>query len=101
MALELKPLKEMLALGKEKLNELLAPARATLVKAKFDVEIAELSTKIMEKQSGIQEMLASFGDEKKIDFVKLDDNLDEIEIMEGRLARYNVIVSQLFPTVAA
>ena len=98
--MELQPLKAMLVMGKEKLNELLAPARAKMIKAKADLEMAKLEEQILGKEGAVQELFASFTEEKKVDFPKLMDMLDEIEILKGRQAQYEIVLQQLFPTGA-
>jgi len=95
--MQLPSFKTLLASGKEKIDELMAPARAELVKAKFFLRVKEIETEILADENNFQEMLASYKDEKKIDFDKLDSAWDDIEIKEARLERYKDLCSKLFP----
>lgn len=95
--MQLKPFKEMLSLGKEKLAEMMAPMRAGMVKAKAQLEMYKLDEQILSKEAAIQEMFASFSDEKKVDFPKLMDMLDDLEIMTARKKQYESVLGQLFP----
>ena len=99
--MQLKPFKEIIAMSKEKLKETLAPMRAGMVKAKAQLEMYSLDEKIMSKEAAIQEMFASFADEKSVNFPRLMDMLDELEILQGRREQYEIVLSQLFPNEKA
>lgn len=97
MPIEIKPFKELIAMSKEKLNEAMAPLRARAVKSQADLEMTKLESEIIALQSKIQEQCV----EKDICFPRLFDRLDEIALLERRLAQYTEVLGQLFPEESA
>ena len=93
MNFQLKPFKELIALSKEKIDEALAPLRASTAKAKATLKMAEIDEKIATLGQKIQEMATS----KDIDFDAIADKLDEVALLELRKTRFAEITSQLFP----
>lgn len=91
--MKLKPFKDLIALSKEKLDEALAPIRARQVKAKAELQLAELDSKILNLETQVQEICAC----KDIDLVKLMDTLDEVALLERRKEQYAEVLAQLFP----
>lgn len=100
MAFELKPLKEYLAAGEQKINEMMAPVRAGLIRAQADTEMYKLKEKILKAQSKIEEKFASFSEEKNIDFDTIFKAFDEISLLEMRLEQYEDMLTKLFPEAA-
>lgn len=90
---KLLPLKEVLALSKEKLDEKLAGTRAKIIKSKADLFMANLETEIVTKGSEIQELVAK----KDFDFAKLVDLREEVSMLEIRYEGAEEILEQLFP----
>jgi DNA-binding transcriptional MerR regulator len=90
---KLKPFKELIALSKEKIDEALAPLRASTAKAKATLKMAEIDEKIATLGQKIQELATS----KDIDFDAIADKLDEVALLELRKARFADITGQLFP----
>lgn len=90
---KLKPFKELVAMSKEKIDEALAPLRASTAKAKATLKMAEIDEKIATLGQKIQEMSTS----KEIDFDAIADKIDEIALLEHRKERFAEIVGQLFP----
>ena len=91
--MKLKPFKELIALSKEKIDEALAPLRASTAKAKATLKMAEIDEKIATLGQKIQELATS----KDIDFDAIADKLDEVALLELRKARFADITGQLFP----
>lgn len=91
--LQIKPLKELIALSKEKLDEAMAPMRARREKAKAELEMVKIESSMLDMEGKIQEMLTG----KNIDFPKLMDRLDEYALLERRKQQYDDILLQLFP----
>lgn len=94
MQFKLKPFKELIALSKEKIDEALAPLRASTAKAKATLKMAEIDEKIAVLGQKIQELATS----KEIDFDAIADKVDEIALLELRKERFAEITRQLFPT---
>lgn len=94
---QLRPFKELVALSKEKIDEALAPLRASTAKAKATLKMAEIDEKIAVLGQNIQELAVS----KDIDFDKIADKLDEIALLELRKERFTTITQQLFPSEAS
>lgn len=91
--MKLKPFAELISLSKEKLNEALAPIRARQVKAKADLEITQIDTRLLSHETEIQEMCAG----KDINLPALIDKLDEVALLERRKAKFAEVIAQLFP----
>jgi hypothetical protein len=94
--MNLRPLKEILAMSKEKIDEALAPIRARQIKAKAELEMARLEETLASGESKVLEMCT----QKDINFEKLLDQLDEIALTERRLEQYKSVLVQLFPVEA-
>lgn len=94
--MNLRPFKDLISMSKEKLNEAMAPIRARQVKSKAELEMSKLEADILTKETAIQEMCA----EKDIDLPKLIDKLDEVALLERRIAQYKKVLEQLFPVEA-
>jgi predicted nucleic acid-binding protein len=96
MQFQLRPFKELIALSKEKIDEALAPLRASTAKAKATLKMAEIDEKIAVLGQKIQEQATS----KEIDFDAMADKIDEIALLELRKERFAEITKQLFPEAA-
>lgn len=95
--MQLKPLLEILASSKEKIEESMAPIRARQVKAKADLEGSKLAEKMVTLEKQIFEACAK----PDIDFGKVCDLMDEHALATRRNAQLEQIVTQLFPADAA
>lgn len=91
--MELRPFKELIAMSKEKLDEVMAAPRARKVKAQAEMEMAEIDTKILTIESEAQEICIN----KEINFEKLFDKLDNLALLERRQKQYKKVLKQLFP----
>jgi hypothetical protein len=90
---KLKPLAEILAMSKEKLDASLAPIRARQVKARAETEVAKLEEKALTLERQITEACAA----KDIDFNALTERMDELELNQRRIGQLRAIVADLFP----
>lgn len=91
--MKLRPFKELIALSKEKLDEILIPVRVKQLKAQAQVEQAKIEEEILRKETKVTEMMA----DKEVNFSKLIDALDEISLLELRKEQYGEVISQMFP----
>lgn len=93
MQFKLKPFAELIALSQEKLDAAMAPIRAMKAQSQAKVKVAEIDEKIVTLEASIQELATK----KDIDFDKIADKIDELELLELRKGRFDEIVKQLFP----
>jgi hypothetical protein len=91
--MKLKPLAEILAMSKEKLDASLAPIRARQVKAKAETQVALLDEKAITLERDVAELCAR----KEIDFDKVITAMDEHDLNERRVKQLRAIVADLFP----
>lgn len=85
--------KQALQMGKEKINELLAPAKAARARKQGELELCKLDERVATVQTEIQEMCTR----EEIDFEALIDKLDDLELIERRKKQYSDILTQMFP----
>ena len=91
---KLKPLKELLSMSKEKLDEAMAPIRARQIKSKAELEVAKLDEKLISSETKIFEMCSK----KEINFDSVISEMDSYALTERRKAQLEKIVAELFPT---
>lgn len=91
--MKLKPLAEILAMTKEKLDESLAPMRARQVRAKADLEIAKLEERAVTLEREVAELCSK----KDIDFDAVVTKLDDHDLNSRRMTQLKGIVADLFP----
>ena len=91
--MKLMPFKDLIAMSKEKLDEAMAPVRASQVRKQAELEQLKIEADIIDKQTKIQEMCIG----KEINFTKLMDALDDVALLERRKEQYNQVLQQLFP----
>lgn len=91
--MQLKPLKEILAMTKEKIDEALAPVRARQIKAKAELEVAKLQEKLMTLEREIQEACVK----KDIDFTIVLSKMDEFDLTTRKVKQFDQLVADLFP----
>lgn len=97
--MQLRPLKELIAMSKEKLDEAMAPIRAKQIRSQAELEMAKLEAEILTKQTSLQE--AFIKKDHSINFPDVMDKLDDIELLERRQRKYEEMLGHLFPTKAA
>lgn len=84
---------KVLKLGKEKIQEALAPVRSREMRKKAELEMCQIESKMIEQESKIQEICGSY----PIDFEKLIKASDELSLLERRKKQYGQIIEQMFP----
>lgn len=92
-SLTLKPLKTILSMGKQAVDDMLAGVRARQTKARADVEIAKLDERAITLEREIQELCA----QPEIDFTKVMSRMDDFDVNERRQNQLRKIVAELFP----
>ena len=84
--------KSVLKLGKEKIQESLAPIRALQAKKQAELEIAKLDEKIATAEAEIHEICS----EHPLNFNKLIEAQDELALTERRKEQFKKIIDELF-----
>jgi len=85
--------KEYLAMSKDKINETLAPVRATKAKKQAELKVAEMDEKIASQEAKIQEYCTC----QDLNFEAILDSLDELALMERRKDQLVKIIDSMFP----
>jgi hypothetical protein len=70
----------------------MAPLRAKEMKKKAELEIAKLEETILEKEQKIQEYAAEY----PINFDKLIDAIDDLELTNRRKDQFEKIIAEMF-----
>ena len=91
MKFVMKPFSELINLTKDQLAALTQPLRVRKVKAKADLEMIALETKILEQQEKLQKLVL----EEDIDFKKIIQVLNENALTEREKGLYEEILAQL------
>jgi hypothetical protein len=97
MAFKVKPFVEVLAMTKEKLDEVLAPIRARSARAKADMALAKLEEEMVGLEREIHERCAS----KELDFDAIIAKIDRFELTERKHRQIKALIDDLFPGKAA
>lgn len=84
--------KDILVLAKEKIKEVMAPLRAREMKKKAELEACKLDSTIAEKEQKIQE----YASEYPIDFDRMIDAIDELELVKRRKEQFENIIEEMF-----
>lgn len=84
--------KDVLLLCKEKVKEAMAPLRAREMRKKGELEICKIDSDILEKEQKIQE----YASEYPINFDRLIDSLDELELVKRRKEQFEKIIEEMF-----
>jgi len=92
MTMSLLKYRDVLTLCKEKVKEAMAPLRAREMRKKAELEICKLESTIAEKEQKIQEYASQY----PIDFDKLIDAIDELELTKRRKEQFEKIVEEMF-----
>jgi hypothetical protein len=85
--------KDVLVLTKEKIQEAMALLRAREMRKKGELEICRLQSLIAEKEQKIQECASIY----PVDFDKLIDSLDDLELTQRRKEQFEKILAEMFP----
>lgn len=91
--MNLKPYKEILKMAKEKIDETLAPVRATRAKKQAELEICKMDEEMASAEAKIFELCA----QKDIDFNAIIKAQDEYALMERRKKQFQKIIVEMFP----
>jgi hypothetical protein len=84
--------KDVLALCKDKVKEVMAPLRAREMKQKAKLEICKLESTIAEKEQAIQELASEY----PINFDRIIDAIDDLELTSRRKEQFEKIVTEMF-----
>lgn len=84
--------KDVLILAKEKVKEAMAPLRAREMRKKAELEVCKLESTIAEKEQKIQECASEY----PINFDKLIDAIDELELTQRRKEQFERIINEMF-----
>lgn len=90
---KVKPLKEILAMTSQAVDEALAPIRARQIKAKAETSLAQMDERLVTLERRIHEMCA----EKDINFESVMDKMDDYELTQRRQQQLRSILASLFP----
>ncbi len=90
--IKLKPYKELLKMGQEKLDETLAPARSHRAKKQAELEIAKMDESMASQEAKIHELCA----EKELSFEKIINAQNEYALMERKRNQFQAIIDQMF-----
>lgn len=84
--------KDVLVLAKEKVKEAMAPLRAREMRKKAELEVCKLESSIAEKEQKVQQ----YASEYPVNFDKLIDALDELELTKRRKEQFDQIITEMF-----
>lgn len=84
--------KDILAMAKEKVNEAKAPYRAREMSKKAELEVCKLESRIADREQKIHELSSKY----PIDFDKLIDALDELDLTKRRKEQFDIIINEMF-----
>ncbi len=84
--------KDVLILCKEKVKEAMAPLRAREMRKKGELEVCKIDSLIAEKEQKIQEHASEY----PINFDKLIDALDDLELIKRRKEQFEKIIAEMF-----
>ena len=84
--------KEILTFAKEKIAESMAPLRAREMRKKAELEACKLESTIATHEQKIQEHASQY----PIDFDKLIDAIDELELVKRRKEQFEKIINEMF-----
>lgn len=84
--------KDILVLAKEKVTEALAPLRAREMRKKAELEVCKIENTIATHEQKIQE----YASEYPINFDKLIDAIDELELVKRRKEQFEKIINEMF-----
>lgn len=84
--------KDVLVLCKEKVKEAMAPLRAREMRKKGELEVCKIDSEIAEKEQKIQE----YASEYPVNFEKLLDALDDLELIKRRKEQFEKIIEEMF-----
>lgn len=84
--------KDVLALAKEKIAEAKAPFRAREMSKKAELEVCKLESTIADREQKINELSSEY----PINFDKLIDAIDDLDLTKRRKEQFENIITQMF-----
>jgi len=84
--------KDVLVLAKDKIKEAMAPLRAREMRKKGELEVCKIESDIADKEQKIQELSSQY----PVDFHKLADLIDELELVKRRKEQFEKIIEEMF-----
>lgn len=84
--------RDVLILCKEKVKEAMAPLRSREMRKKGELEVCKIDSSIAEMEQKIQELASEY----PINFDKLIDALDELELTRRRKEQFEKIIGEMF-----
>ena len=91
--MQLKSYKEILAMGKDKVNETLAPVRARKAKKQAELEIAKMEEDIATQEAKIMELCSK----QELNFDAIIKAQDTYALTERRIKQFEKIIEEMFP----
>ena len=90
--MQLMKYKDILAMAKEKIDEMKAPLRAKEMCKKAELEVCKLESTIADREQKIQELSSKY----PVDFDALLDALDDLELTQRRKEQFEKLIGQMF-----
>ena len=90
---KLTPYKTLLTMGKEAIDNALAPVRSKSAKKKAELEIAKLE----ERVATLDSELSTICSKQELNFDSIINKLDEIALADRRRKQFNKILDEMFP----
>jgi hypothetical protein len=84
--------KDVLILCKDKIKEAMAPLRAREMKKKAELEVCKIESQISEGEQKIQELASEY----PIDFHKMIDAIDDLDLVKRRKEQFELIIEEMF-----
>ena len=91
--MKLTPYEKCLKMGKEKVNEVLAPIRAKKCRKKAELEMAEIDEKIATCEADIHEECGK----QDVDFTSIISKMDTLALAERKKKQFAKIIKEMFP----
>ncbi|MCP5006223.1 MAG: hypothetical protein GY941_20130 [Planctomycetes bacterium] len=81
-----------LRMGKEKIKELLVPARVARAKKSAELELCKLEERLVTKESEVEELCCK----EELDFNDILTLQDDIAILERRKSQFQSLIEEMF-----
>lgn len=91
--MKVKSYAELLAMGKEKVAEMLAPIKVAETRKQGELQAIQLEGKILESESTVAQLTAVY----PLDYPSLLDALDQHALLSRRHKQLTELIDQLFP----
>lgn len=91
--MKLKSYKEILVMGKEKVDETLAPVRARKARKQAELEIAKMDEDLVTQEAKMMELCSK----KELDFNAIIKAQDTYALIERRIKQFEKIIAEMFP----